>query len=55
MASPALAQEVLPSLRETRGVIVNVSPYPPLRGWPQNSVYGVTKVALDGEVSSVAR
>ncbi|HEX6524142.1 MAG TPA: SDR family oxidoreductase [Streptosporangiaceae bacterium] len=29
------------------GVIVNVSSNPPLRGWPGNSVYGSTKVALD--------
>ncbi|MEV2196554.1 SDR family oxidoreductase [Streptomyces phaeochromogenes] len=47
LAPLALAQEVLPSLRETRGVIVNVSSNPPLRGWPRNSVYGATKVALD--------
>jgi NAD(P)-dependent dehydrogenase (short-subunit alcohol dehydrogenase family) len=47
LAPLALAQEALPSLRETRGVIVNVSSNPPLRGWPRNSVYGATKVALD--------
>lgn len=28
-------------------VVVNVSSNPPDRGWPQNSVYGSTKVALD--------
>ncbi|MEV0660671.1 SDR family NAD(P)-dependent oxidoreductase [Actinomadura luteofluorescens] len=47
LAPLALAQEALPKLRETRGVIVNVSSNPPLRGWPRNSVYGATKVALD--------
>jgi C-7 ketoreductase len=47
LAPLALAQEALPSLRETRGVIVNVTSNPPLRGWPRNSVYGATKVALD--------
>jgi C-7 ketoreductase len=47
VAPLTLAQEALPSLRETRGVIVNVTSNPPLRGWPRNSVYGATKVALD--------
>lgn len=47
LAPLILTQEALPSLRETRGVIVNVSSNPPLRGWPRNSVYGATKVALD--------
>jgi C-7 ketoreductase len=47
LAPLALAQEALPSLRETRGVIVNVTSNPPLRGWTRNSVYGATKVALD--------
>jgi NAD(P)-dependent dehydrogenase (short-subunit alcohol dehydrogenase family) len=47
VAPLALAQAALPALRAARGVIVNVSSNPPLRGWPRNSVYGATKVALD--------
>lgn len=47
LAPLALAQAALPALRASRGVIVNVSSNPPLRGWPRNSVYGATKVALD--------
>ena len=47
LAPLTLAQECLPCLRASRGVIVNVTSNPPLRGWPGNSVYGATKVALD--------
>jgi C-7 ketoreductase len=42
-----LAQEALPYLQERGGTIVNVTSNPPYRGWPRNSVYGATKVALD--------
>ncbi len=41
-----LAQEAVPHLRRG-GVIVNVTSNPSHRGWPGNSVYGGTKVALD--------
>ena len=47
LAPLALAQAALPYLKATNGVIVNVSSNPPMRGWPRNSVYGATKVALD--------
>jgi C-7 ketoreductase len=47
LAPIELAQAALPQLREAEGVIVNVTSNPPLRGWPRNSVYGATKVALD--------
>ncbi|MBB5780876.1 SDR family NAD(P)-dependent oxidoreductase [Nonomuraea jabiensis] len=42
-----LAQAALPHLASARGTIVNVSSNPPSYGWPDNSVYGSTKVALD--------
>ncbi|WP_226899729.1 SDR family NAD(P)-dependent oxidoreductase [Nonomuraea phyllanthi] len=42
-----LAQAALPHLVPARGTIVNVSSNPPSYGWPGNSVYGSTKVALD--------
>ncbi|MGR6919239.1 SDR family NAD(P)-dependent oxidoreductase [[Actinomadura] parvosata] len=42
-----LAQAALPHLAAVRGTIVNVSSNPPWGGWPDNSVYGSTKVALD--------
>lgn len=42
-----LAQTALPHLAATKGTIVNVSSNPPGIGWPGNSVYGSTKVALD--------
>ncbi|TDD21193.1 SDR family oxidoreductase [Actinomadura sp. KC06] len=41
-----LTQRVLPHLKEG-GAIVNVTSNTPNRGWPHNSVYGATKVALD--------
>jgi meso-butanediol dehydrogenase/(S,S)-butanediol dehydrogenase/diacetyl reductase len=41
-----LAQEAAPHLGPG-GVIVNITSNPPDRGWPTNSVYGSTKVALD--------
>jgi meso-butanediol dehydrogenase / (S,S)-butanediol dehydrogenase / diacetyl reductase len=47
LAPLALAQAALPYLKASSGVIVNVSSNPPMRGWPRNSVYGATKVALD--------
>ncbi|MEU0564041.1 SDR family oxidoreductase [Nonomuraea sp. NPDC005983] len=46
LAPMFLAQHALPHL-ETGGVIVNVTSNPPHYGWPRNSVYGATKVALD--------
>ena len=42
-----LAQTALPHLAAAEGTIVNVSSNPPFYGWPDNSVYGSTKVALD--------
>ncbi|GAA3184787.1 SDR family NAD(P)-dependent oxidoreductase [Nonomuraea roseoviolacea] len=42
-----LAQAALPHLASAQGTIVNVSSNPPWGGWPDNSVYGSTKVALD--------
>ncbi|WP_318275592.1 SDR family NAD(P)-dependent oxidoreductase [Streptomyces pharetrae] len=44
-----LAQAALDALEETRGVVVNVSSAGSLgrRAWPENSVYGMAKAALD--------
>ncbi|MET7334525.1 SDR family oxidoreductase [Nonomuraea sp. NPDC005650] len=42
-----LAQAALPHLTAAKGTIVNVSSNPPSYGWPDNSIYGSTKVALD--------
>jgi meso-butanediol dehydrogenase / (S,S)-butanediol dehydrogenase / diacetyl reductase len=42
-----LAQAALPHLEQRSGVIVNITASPQQRGWPSNSVYGATKVALD--------
>ncbi|MCP2169458.1 NAD(P)-dependent dehydrogenase, short-chain alcohol dehydrogenase family [Goodfellowiella coeruleoviolacea] len=42
-----LAQQALPHLVASSGLIVNVTSVQPFRGWPNNSVYGATKVALD--------
>ncbi len=44
-----LAQAALDALEATKGVIVNVSSAGSLgrRAWPENSVYGMAKVALD--------
>ncbi|MFF4173863.1 SDR family NAD(P)-dependent oxidoreductase [Streptomyces sp. NPDC001744] len=49
LAPVFLAQAALDALEETRGVVVNVSSAGSLgrRAWPENSVYGMTKVALD--------
>ncbi|MFF0578781.1 SDR family NAD(P)-dependent oxidoreductase [Streptosporangium saharense] len=47
LASLFLAQAALPHLTAAKGTIVNVSSNPPGIGWPGNSVYGSTKVALD--------
>lgn len=41
-----LAQEAAPHMRPG-SIIVNITSNPPGRGWPNNSVYGGTKVALD--------
>ncbi|MER6808903.1 SDR family oxidoreductase [Spirillospora sp. NPDC000708] len=46
LAPVFLAQHALPHL-EAGGTIVNVTSNPPHYGWPNNSVYGSTKVALD--------
>ncbi|WP_028921087.1 SDR family NAD(P)-dependent oxidoreductase [Pseudonocardia acaciae] len=42
-----LAQRALPLLVEARGTVINVTSMEAYRGWPNNSVYGATKVALD--------
>ncbi|WP_242890676.1 SDR family NAD(P)-dependent oxidoreductase [Actinomadura litoris] len=42
-----LAQEALPHLERTGGAIVNITSMPAGRGWPNNTVYGAGKVALD--------
>jgi meso-butanediol dehydrogenase / (S,S)-butanediol dehydrogenase / diacetyl reductase len=42
-----LAQAALPHLEQRSGVIVNITASPQQRGWPGNSIYGATKVALD--------
>ena len=47
LAPLALAQAALPYLKASRGVIVNITSNPPMRGWPRNSAYGASKVALD--------
>jgi NAD(P)-dependent dehydrogenase (short-subunit alcohol dehydrogenase family) len=41
-----LTQQVLPHIT-SGGVVVNVTSNPPDRGWPDSSVYGASKVALD--------
>jgi NAD(P)-dependent dehydrogenase (short-subunit alcohol dehydrogenase family) len=46
LAPVFLTQHALPHL-EAGGTIVNVTSNPPHSGWPNNSVYGSTKVALD--------
>jgi len=46
LAPMFLTQHALPHLA-AGGVIVNVTSNPPHYGWPGNSVYGSTKVALD--------
>ncbi|CAM5490087.1 short-chain dehydrogenase [Streptomyces spiroverticillatus] len=49
LAPVFLAQAALDALEETKGVVVNVSSAGSLgrRAWPENSVYGMAKVALD--------
>lgn len=42
-----LTQRALPHLVAARGTVVNVTSVSGARGWPANSVYGGTKVALD--------
>lgn len=42
-----LTQLLLPSLTARKGVVVNISTAIGGHGWPNNSVYGATKVALD--------
>ncbi|WP_158896367.1 SDR family NAD(P)-dependent oxidoreductase [Amycolatopsis anabasis] len=42
-----LAQQALPHLQTSRGVIINVTSNIQHRGWPGNSIFGSTKVALD--------
>ncbi|MFI9764792.1 SDR family NAD(P)-dependent oxidoreductase [Streptomyces sp. NPDC051963] len=49
MAPVFLTQRALDALEESKGVVVNVSSAGSLgrRAWPENSVYGMAKVALD--------
>ncbi len=49
LAPVFLTQRALDALEATRGVVVNVSSAGSLgrRAWPENSVYGMAKVALD--------
>ena len=49
LAPVFLTQRALDALEETKGVVVNVSSAGSLgrRAWPENSVYGMAKVALD--------
>ncbi|MFB8082272.1 MULTISPECIES: SDR family NAD(P)-dependent oxidoreductase [unclassified Streptomyces] len=47
VAPVLLTQAALPSLRESRGVVVNVTTTIGQRGWPANSVYPATKSALE--------
>ncbi|TDC25551.1 SDR family oxidoreductase [Streptomyces sp. 8K308] len=54
VAPVLLARAALPALAEGGGVIVNVSTPIGLRGWPENSVYGATKAALDSLTRSWA-
>ena len=54
VAPTLLAKAALPALAEARGVIVNVSTPIGVRGWPENSVYGATKAALDSLTRSWA-
>ncbi|MFF0727333.1 SDR family NAD(P)-dependent oxidoreductase [Streptomyces sp. NPDC004134] len=46
LAPVFLTQHALPHLGDG-GTVVNVTSNPPHHGWPDNSVYGSTKVALD--------
>lgn len=47
VAPVLLTQAAVPALRESRGVVVNVSTSVGQRGWPANSVYPATKSALE--------
>ncbi|MFE2557392.1 SDR family NAD(P)-dependent oxidoreductase [Streptomyces sp. NPDC059352] len=47
VAPVLLTQAAVPALRESRGVVVNVSTAVGQRGWPANSVYPATKSALE--------
>ncbi|MFJ2937697.1 SDR family NAD(P)-dependent oxidoreductase [Streptomyces sp. NPDC087219] len=47
VAPVLLTQAALPSLRESQGVVVNVTTTIGQRGWPANSVYPATKSALE--------
>ncbi|WP_405853024.1 SDR family oxidoreductase [Streptomyces sp. NBC_00090] len=47
VAPVLLTQAAVPALRESRGVVVNVSTAIGQRGWPANSVYPATKSALE--------
>ncbi|MGW9438314.1 SDR family NAD(P)-dependent oxidoreductase [Streptomyces sp. NPDC055607] len=42
-----LTRAAVPALRESRGVVVNVSTTVGQRGWPANSLYPATKSALE--------
>ncbi|MEK9524459.1 SDR family oxidoreductase [Streptomyces venezuelae] len=47
VAPVLLTRAALPALRESRGVVVNVTTTIGRRGWPANSVYPATKSALE--------
>ncbi|WP_395360049.1 SDR family NAD(P)-dependent oxidoreductase [Streptomyces sp. YH02] len=47
VAPVLLTQAALPALRESRGVVVNVTTTIGQRGWPANSFYPATKSALE--------
>ncbi|MFF8509196.1 SDR family NAD(P)-dependent oxidoreductase [Streptomyces sp. NPDC015492] len=47
VAPVLLTRAALPALRESRGVVVNVTTTIGQRGWPGNSVYPATKSALE--------
>ncbi|GGR27014.1 ketoreductase [Streptomyces cinereoruber] len=47
VAPVLLTRAAVPALRESRGVVVNVSTTIGQRGWPANSLYPATKSALE--------
>ncbi|WP_030205259.1 SDR family NAD(P)-dependent oxidoreductase [Streptomyces bikiniensis] len=47
VAPVLLTRAAVPALRESRGVVVNVSTTVGQRGWPANSLYPATKSALE--------
>ncbi|MEU5217815.1 SDR family oxidoreductase [Streptomyces sp. NPDC020807] len=47
VAPVLLTQAAVPALKESRGVVVNVSTTIGQRGWPGNSVYPATKSAVE--------